>query len=218
MRLSIGLVLLMFTLARSAAGAPAIGLQDAFAGPWETTIGDSVVGIFFSFHGQRTDIATFHRAGGEETWAWYVEGISADFDGAHVRVSGLDATIGRSGFAGTWILNGETRQVMLARPHPSPGLTQSPLCGDWRATNGTLHILQSVDGTVLAWMNRTLTASDHRFGERLHVVAIDDSTVTLDVVAAVGAPYRFAGKASRDGKGLNGTWTPSLQAPSSFRR
>ena len=80
-------------------------------------------------------VRVYHREDGHETWGWYGDNgaVSSIFDGARLRVVGLDATFhaDTQRWSGTWLLDGETRDVVLERPRPAPGSTPHRLCGDW---------------------------------------------------------------------------------------
>lgn len=108
--------------------------------------------------------------------------------------------------------------MVLGRPRPAEGTPQPAVCGDWEGTLGSIHILQSVDGVLTAWMNRTISATDQRYGERLSIVSSGPQSVTLEAVMAGGPRYQFNAELSSDGTTLSGGWRPGLVAPSSLHK
>ena len=214
----------------------------SLAGAWETTTAAGTHGIFvrISTHAsgsvdrqtitsQSIVVRVYHRVDGHETWGWYGDNgpaVSSIFDGERLRVAGLDATFhaDTQRWSGTWLLDGETRDVVLERPRPDPDSTPNRLSGDWEGVpdsawiaSSRLHIVQSSDGTLTAWMDRTMFAEDQRHGELLRVVSADPSPVILELVSAFGRQYRFTGTLSSEGSRLSGSWN-GLNAQSSFRR
>lgn len=157
---------------------------------------------------------------GEPAWGWYyVPGGGAEFNGNRLSAAGLTATFdpdaGR--WTGTWSMNGETKQVVLERPHPSAGVKGNLLRGDWDglpdslvgAAPTKLHFVQASDGKVLAWMDRTFAyagARNERFGEWLRVLSADPSNVILEPMNVTGPGYRFTGALADDGNRLTGRW------------
>src|SRR5947209_4451833 len=69
-----------------------------------------------------------------EAWGWYSDdGSSPIFDGQRLRVAGLDVSFQADmhRWSGTWLLDGETRNVILERPHPAQGAQPTPILGTW---------------------------------------------------------------------------------------
>ena len=140
------------------------------AGAWETTTAAGTHGIFvrISTHvsgpGERQTITSqsivvrvYHREDGHETWGWYGDNgaVSSIFDGARLRVVGLDATFhaDTQRWSGTWLLDGETRDVVLERPRPDPGSTPNRLCGDWEGVpdSAWIGIQPASHRSVVGW-------------------------------------------------------------------
>jgi hypothetical protein len=140
-----------------------------------------------------------------------------------------------SPWTGAWSLNGQTRQVVLERPHPANGVTLNPLCGNWEGLLDTtpgspsfhirVHIVQSSDGAVTAWMDTELVIiaqriEDHRYGRSLKVISADPMSVILQNQSTGNFQVRFnlfSGVLSDDGNTITGSWNnrPARQA---FRR
>jgi hypothetical protein len=102
--------------------------------------------------------------------------------------------------------------------------------GDWegypdptarfRGAPGALHIRQSYDGGLTAWLDRTIQ-TDQRNGEQLSVLSAAQSAIVLGTVNAWGAKYRYEGTLSGDGKRMSGQWQGdgggTLNAPTLYR-
>jgi hypothetical protein len=192
------------------------------------------------------DIRIYHRSAGSETWGYFASG----FDGTHLRIHfvelpsdkvptqprpkgfpqpltsfDLDVTfsLAERHWTGTWSREGQLFNVVLERPQPSSAEVLSPFIGDWEGNSGgSLHIRQSSDGALNAWLDRTI-ATDQRNGERLNVVSAARNAVVLDLDTAFAPGFSYHGTLSEDGQALTGTWVSSaagmgLNAPSSFRR
>jgi hypothetical protein len=176
-------------------------------------------------------VRVYHRRNGRETWGWYVVSppydSTADFDGTRLHVLGLTATFDQNAarWTGKWSLDGQTRDVVLERPHPASGVIGNPVCGDWEGlpdtTRGSastmVHIVQSSDGTISAWMDRVIDIQDQRFGEPFQVISADPSNIMLQLDTAIGALYHFDGVLSNDGSSIAGHWN-GLNARDHFRR
>ena len=122
--------------------------------------------------------------------------------------------------------DGQTREVTLERPHPARGVTLNPLCGNWEglrdATGASasirIHIVQSSDGALAAWMDALSVVQDQNYGVSLKVISADPMNVILQNDWSAGATsyYRFSGALSNDGNSITGTWGgPARQT---FRR
>jgi hypothetical protein len=204
---------------------PPLARPESMAGAWETTTPSGTHGMFLhiSTHArgpaerqtitERTaDIRLYHRTAGREGGGWYRDGR---FDGERLRVAGLDVAFDadRLRWSGTFTIDGEARSVLLERPRPPAGSGSCPVCGDWErvpestpfSTPTWLHIMQSSDGALTAWMDRILGVVDQRHGEPLEVLSADSSQVTLALVSA-GSNARFNGRLSDDGSTLSGRW------------
>jgi hypothetical protein len=142
-------------------------------------------------------------------------------------------------WAGTWSERGEQGTVILERPHPVPGLTQNAFVGDWESHSeattkspytGSLHITESSDGVLTAWLDRQssyidrrrqTTHSELRNGERLEIV-VDQRNLTLTTTNKIGLPHHYSGTLSNEGEYLAGEWKTEtagrLAAPDNFVR
>ena len=170
------------------------------------------------------DIRVYQRKSGRETW-----GCDRDdgFDGERLRVAELNATfdLDERQWSATWSLDDETPDVVLERPRPADRSKSSPLCGEWegqpRASTfpapTRLHVVQSSDGTLTAWMDRMLVVTDQRHGELLAILSADPLNVTFELVSSTGIHYRFSGNVSNDGLTLSGHWN-GLSASGNCRR
>lgn len=130
-------------------GQPVISQPDRLAGPWEVAGPSRVDGIFFMISGsqstkQSIQVRVYHRKPGRGSGGWYSltpmpNTSGASFDGTNLRLLGLTATFDPAAarWTGEWVLDGETRKVILERPHPATGSTANPLCGDWEKISDT---------------------------------------------------------------------------------
>jgi len=130
-------------------------------------------------------------------------------------------------WSGTWSRPSQTSNVVLRRPEPKSGLTPNPLVGDWvtissnyYVASGSLHIRQSSDGTLSAWLDRVIASSDRRNGEFLQVHSAAASQLELERPGDTGPSYRYRGSLSDDGQMLMGEWAGNsgakLNAPDKF--
>jgi hypothetical protein len=94
----------------------------------------------------------------------------------------------------------------------------------WRAPTG-LHIYESADGALTAWMDRFIALIDQRHGELLQVLPGEKRAIGLETTSPVGMRYRFRGTLSADSSTLVGSWQRgdgsaggTLNAAASFRR
>lgn len=230
--------------------APALD-PELLAGFWETPADGGIDGLFLSFtHGGSISGATpdllseirrtlvvraYHRPGA----AGYLGYLGPrDFDGRHLAVGGFDVTFEPEPrrWIGTLTHAGQAREVVLERPGPGQGVSTHPLAGDWIAEQdptmtlkqgGSLHITQSSDGTVSAWMNRYLAPFDERrYGELLDV-STENGDVRLRLTQYLtGPPLEYRGTVASDGR-MSGSWfrvgidqqdTWTLNAPTIFVR
>jgi hypothetical protein len=139
-------------------------------GPWEITSASGIDGIFLStvtgsagptghekFEWQTLNIRVYHRAGGKETWGYFVTQDKATpelynlqedhaltlFDGERLLIHfvhttdikpfDLDTTFSPTSreWSGTWARSGQKSQVVLKRPAPTPETKPSAFVGDW---------------------------------------------------------------------------------------
>jgi hypothetical protein len=175
------------------------------------------------------------------------------FDGERLRIhfievtdlksSDLDITFSPTSneWSGTWSRSGQNSQVVLKRPEPNPGVTSTVFVGDWAGESapnsphyfvpGSLHIRESLDGVLSAWLDRTISGmdpktrsihNDQRNGEWLKVNSATDTGLILDTTNPMGPHSQFRGSLSEDHQVLTGTWERPgggrLNAPDTFRR
>jgi hypothetical protein len=163
------------------------------------------------------------------------------FDGSHLRIHFVDVadlkpfdldlifSSDSHEWSGTWSNPLQTSNVILRRPEPKSGLTPNPFVGDWMdvsssdyAASGSLHIRQSSDGTISAWLDRVIASSDLRNGEFLQILPSTASELRLERPGATGPSYYYRGTLSGDGQMLTGGWAKNggakLNAPDKFRR
>jgi hypothetical protein len=207
------LVLLAITSGPVQTQAPTVD-QESLAGFWETSENGSIDGFFLSF--AFLTVRVYHRIPDPESRSGYP--TLKDFDGRRLAVAGFDVTFdpGRRRWNGTLTRAGQTRQVGLERPRPGPGVSIHPLAGDWAAEQdpteilkqaGSLHVSQSYDGTVNAWLNRLLAPFDEqRYGELLDV-STENGEVRLRLTQYLtGPPLEYRGTVSPDGSRITGGW------------
>jgi hypothetical protein len=189
---------------------------------------------------QNVHIRLYHREAGNETGGWYTASTRdepAVFDGERLRLRAVSDgpvidvrfDLEKQRWTGTWTRGGQSQNIILERPHRGPGATAHPLVGDWEGLPDSvpagatrLHISESGDGVLTAWMDRIIASIDQRHGELLQVTASENRTIILSTTAPTGMQYRFRGALSADGSMLNGTWQSEtggrLNAAPSFRR
>ena len=207
-------VLLAIVSGRIQGQAPALD-REALAGFWETSANGSIDGFCLSF--AFLTVRVYHRIPEPESLSGYP--TLKDFDGRRLAVAGFDVTFEpeRRRWIGTLTRAGQTRKVVLERPRPGRGVSPHPLAGDWTAEQdpdentlkqgGSLHIAQSDDGRVNAWMNRLLAPFDERrYGELLDV-STENGEVRLRLTQyQTGLPIEYRGTVSPDGSRMTGAW------------
>jgi hypothetical protein len=171
------------------------------------------------------------------------------FDGERLRIHSIEVT-GLKSFdldiafsptsnewSGTWSRSGQNSHVVLKRPEPNPGVTPSVFVGDWIGESpphflpGSLHIRESLDDALSAWLDRTISGidpkirsihNDQRNGGWLKIRSATVTGLILDTTNAIGPPSQFRGTLSEDHQVLIGTWERigggGLSAPDRFRR
>ena len=156
------------------------------------------------------------------------------FDGERLRIHFVDVTdlkpfdlditfsaTARS-WTGNWSHSGRDSRVVLKRPHANPGVAVSAFVGDWSSESaetssnaGSLHIRQSADGALTAWLDRASSAFDlrnqsmdheRRNGEFLRVSTVSPSSIFLDRAEVGGMGFSYRGTLSEDRQVLTGTW------------
>jgi len=117
---------------------------------------------------------------------------------------------------------------VLKRPEPDSGRTPSVFVGDWSGDSskpylapGILHIRQSADGVLSAWLDRTISGFDpgrrsihneQRNGESFSVNSVTASGFLLERSGFAGVPSYYSGALSEDRRVLTGTWTQAVLA------
>jgi hypothetical protein len=172
------------------------------------------------------------------------------FDGEHLRIHfidggelqpfDLDITFSPTAhqWSGTWSHAHQISTVVLKRPEPDSGRTPSVFVGDWSGDSskpylapGSLHIRQSADGLLSAWLDRTISGfdpakrsihNDQRNGEFLRVYSVTPSGFLLERSGGPSVPSHYSGTLSEDRQVLTGTWPQAggggLNAPDRFRK
>jgi hypothetical protein len=201
---------------------------ELLSGEWETMTASGVHGIHVyirTYGGPQTlppqaiNIRIYHRQNGQEKWGWWGDNgsVSPDFDGVRLLVRDLDVTFDSRmrRWTGAWLLDGEANVVVLEKPT----CQSHPLCGTWEGRGMwglvRLHLVQSTDGVLTAWMDR-----GERHGEHLHVVSSDPLDLTVQTTHAGGLPIRFTGRLS-DPSTLEGNWNargPGMVTRQTFHR
>jgi len=127
-------------------------------------------------------------------------------------------------WTGSWTRADQALKVTLERPRPNAGVTSNAFVGDWErepdpisnfpSAPGSLHIRESSDGFLSAWLNRTISGtdprtravqSDQRSGEPLKVVSAIGDEIILETSFAMGHSHRYRGNLSEDNRVLAGT-------------
>jgi hypothetical protein len=222
-------------------GQPLLFQPALTAGPWEQVTRSGTDGVTLSIRSrsggtaqrqtvtqQEVVVRMYHRQNGLETWE-FPEGSLED---RHLRAVDLDATFdaGQLRWNGTWLLGGESREVVLERPHPSRGRNLHPLCGDssqvresgWPGYR-SLHFLQSLDGHLAGWLDEAAVsqAGGGRFDADREFSITQDDGEPYDVssysVKSGGFELRhqngrnrFLATLSGDGTSFSGQWTAAV--------
>ena len=242
------LTVLLATRTGTSYGQAITTLPELLSGPWEVAGPSGVDGIFVMVNQGTTNkitrrtiqVQVYHRRDGHETAGWYVvspaQDAAAEFDGKRLRVVGLTATFDQDAarWTGEWQLDGQRRKVVLERPRPETGVTLNPLCGDWEAlpntTDGSsstsirMHIAQSTDGALTAWMDSATVIIAERFesqrhGRTLKVISAEPMNIILQNESPIFEQRgRFSGVLSDDGNSFTGNWNGRPAARETFRR
>ena len=206
---------------------------------------------------QSLSIRIYERQGGQERIGYFSPGddgstafkdnrlIIHSRDRADIPPFDLEVSFDpvKRQWSGSWSLCDKAQAVVLERPRLKEGGQLSTFAGDWDGASdstagaqrapGSLHVRQSYDGSLTAWLDRTLsgydprtqsTHADQRDGELLNVVSATQSAIVLETVNSLGANYRYEGTLSGDGKSLGGHWHSvvggggTLNAPALYRR
>lgn len=100
------------------------------------------------------------------------------------------------------------------------GFPANLFVGDWAtpSAKNSLHIRQSSDGALSAWLDRAFASSDQRNGELLYVFSSTGPELDLGLVSA-GLSARYHGTLSDNGQTLTGDWADEgLNAPDRFQK
>ena len=225
---------------------------EAVEGPWECRTPGGVAGIFVTAVTLRTSqsisIRVYQRQAGQEHSGYFSptgdSDGSTDWAGKHLVIHFEDkaelpqfdldikfdpVTLRWAGLASLC----EVSQVaVLDRPRPRDGVQSSLFVGDWdgyqdptakfHGASGSLHIRQSYDGELTAWLDRRLTEFDQRNGELLIPMSATGSAIVLRFASGNPGPqYRYEGMLSADNKNISGEWLGgfggTLNAPTHYR-
>jgi hypothetical protein len=198
---------------------------ELLSGEWETTTESGVHGIHLfitTYDGpqpQTIQIRVYHRQNGHENWIWWGDNgsVSPDFDGVRLVVRDLDVTFDSvsNRWTGVWVLDGASKAVVLERPT----CQSHPLCGTWEGEGlwrfVRVHLVQSTDGILTAWMDR-----GQRHGEHLRVVSSEPSSLEVQTTNPGGFTIRFKGRLL-DASTLEGNWNdrgPDANTRQRFQR
>jgi len=145
-------------------------------------------------------------------------------DPADIPPFDLDVVFDRASeqWTGSWSLCEKSQQVILGRPRPREGASPNVFVGNWDGgANGAVFIRQGYDGSLTAWLDRTLVQADKRNGEWLKVISASQTTIMLETTNPWGVKYCYTGTLSSDGKTMSGNWGGgtggTLNAPTLFR-
>src|SRR6267143_1909690 len=224
----------------------------AMEGPWECRAPSGIAGIFVTAVTLRTSpgisIRVYQRQAGQEHAGYFSPTGAPDEssalaskhlvihfeDKAELPPFDLDIkfdpiTLRWAGFSS---LCDESQATILDRPRPLDGAQPSIFVGDWdgyqdpaarfHGGSGSLHIRQSYDGGLTAWLDRSLGGSDQRNGEWLIPLSTTQSAIVLGFApGSPGPQYRYEGTLSGDGKSITGQWLGgvggTLNAPMHYR-
>ncbi|MCL5005078.1 MAG: hypothetical protein M1404_00980 [Acidobacteria bacterium] len=141
--------------------------------------------------------------------------------------------------AGEWTGTWSGREVVLRRPTPSRGVKRSPFVGEWAglptANKPTLpaelHIAESLDGTLTAWLDRKIGALDcetrsvrisQSSGELVKIFFDSRGKISMQTTNPLGASFRYLGTLTADSTEIVGAWSSQdgehSSAPGNFRR
>ena len=221
------------------------------AGPWECVAQDGIHGFFIKVQGsgpsQTSTIRIYHRQNGGEDGENFVPGeptedsVTLDDHQLDIRFTGLrypnsfnvslSFDTAAQQWTGTWSACGKTGQAVVVRPHILSG-NENPIVGDWKgkpnrnarpsSTPGSLHIRQSADGVLIAWLDREFDGGSN--GEQLKIVSTGPSVVEFRTTFEMGPTYTYTVTLSPDSRYLNGRWhvgnsqDMGLQTADSFER
>ena len=159
------------------------------------------------------------------------------FDGERLRIHFIDITDLKpfdldiafsptsKEWSGTWSHFGQSLHVVLKRPEPNRDVRPSVFVGDWigeydpnspvHLAPGSLHIRESLDGVLSAWLDRTISGmdpktrsihNDQRNGEWLKVSSATDPGLVLDTTNPTGPSSQFRASLSEGRQLLTGIW------------
>jgi hypothetical protein len=210
----------------------------ALEGPWECRNSNGVAGVFITTNtlptSQSSNILVYQRRGEQEHDGTFGASTGRDgsavFDGKRLIIHkarteaiqfDLDVSFDAAAdhWTGSWSLCDQPLDVVLERPHAVDGVHPSAFVGDWEGypdptarfpgAPGSLHVRQSYDGRLTAWLDRTIH-NDQRNGEQLRILSATQSVIVLETINSSGARYRYEGNLSGDGKKIAGQWRGGL--------
>ena len=189
---------------------------------------------------QSVDISAF-RPGRDTQYL----GTSSSLNGRHLTLDSLWGSLdadfhSETGeWTGSWGHPETMRRVVLRRPRTPPGKRPNPFAGNWLGLPGantpadpsTLHVVESSDRTITAWLERkgggldcrTFSLKiDQKNGELLRVLSAKDGSISFETTNAMGPLFRYEGRLSPDGKEILGAWSSfggeHFNAPAAFRK
>jgi hypothetical protein len=116
-------------------------------------------------------------------------------------------------WTGTWSLCEKAGPVVLNRPHQADGIRPSPFVGDWDGNSAVanasfpsiLHIRQSYDGNMTAWLDRSSPGLPETTVQIRVVSTTENGIALVDSNSFNSSSYK--GTLSDDGKTLVGQWS-----------
>lgn len=210
--------------------------QDAL---WRTPVGPLTITQ------QALNVLHYFRSHKKQGWGWCggYESLNGkhlvlDFEGPRVDLTFHSA---EGEWTGTWSYLGTARKVTFRRPHPVRGVQPNQFIGDWRGmpslTDGmllgptSLHIRESADGTIVAWLDQVQGAPGpkmrflqrfQRNGWPLKVESAKSGSLILETESAMAPNFHYVGSLSAHGSEIRGAWIPvggeHLSVPNAFRR
>ena len=230
-----GLAAVVVILVAALHGQGPLAEPELLSGEWETTTASGGIhGVWLEINTSRRkknqtttqgiSVSIYHRQHGQDTGALSSE-KGGSFNGANLRLQsqGMDLTFDARThrWTGSWLLDGETRKVVLERPT----CQSHPLCGTWEGRDPVgpvrFHIAQSSDGFVTAWMDRAAAPTNQRHGERLRIVSSEPPNLVIETISAGCCTNRFTGRLTEDRMSLSGKWSSlnlKVDAQQVFRR
>jgi hypothetical protein len=154
-------------------------------------------------------------------------------DFADLKPFDLDVTFATAArdWTGALSRSGKVRHVVFERPRPNAAVP-TVFVGDWASepnpnsglppASGSLHIRESSDGVLSAWLDQVFGQKGERDGELLRVVSATGSSLILGTTFTDGPLFQYRGMLFEGGHLLTGNWGvvegERFDAPDRFRR